>query len=269
MLLGAYLLTGPHSNGIGTFRVPAGYIQDDLGWDRERVTETLSELSAKGFCKVFGKVVHIPKFLRWNPIANGNVAKARQAEFESVPSDQAKQAAARAMLDFGNHWADGFRNRLETLSKRYAEQEPTQPNPTQPNPTREEGRAADAASPPQKKQATSTGSGKNQVPRPDFIDEQVWSDFLAHRRQKKAKLTPTAWKQIEKEIRAGIESGHGANDMLAEAMAAGWQGFKLEWYENRIARAPARGSNESPAERAAREAVEYRKRQQPSAGGVQ
>ena len=127
---------------------------------------------------------------------------------------------------------------------------------------RDVDRAAEAASPPKTKPAASTGSGKNQVPRPDFIDEQVWSDFLAHRRQKKAKLTPTAWTRIEQEVRAGIEAGHDANDMLAEAMAAGWQGFKLEWYENRIRKAPAGGGNESPAERAAREAVEYRRRQE-------
>ena len=136
MLLGAYLMTGPHSNGIGTYRLPDGYIQDDLGWTSERVSKGFAELSQKGFCNRFGKVVHIPKFLRWNPISNSNVAKARQKEFESLPSDEAKQSAAPAMLEFGDHWAKGFETLLQTLSKRYAEQEPTQTNP-EPEPTRE------------------------------------------------------------------------------------------------------------------------------------
>lgn len=132
MILGAYLLTGPHSNGIGCYRLPDGYISDDLGWVPERVTQTLSELFRKGFCNRFGTVVLIPKFLRWNPISNANVAKAREQEFEAIPNEAAKSAAALALLEFGNHWGNGFRNRLETLSKGFAKQNPTQPNPTLP-----------------------------------------------------------------------------------------------------------------------------------------
>ncbi|TQE95907.1 MAG: hypothetical protein FKY71_16925 [Spiribacter salinus] len=75
---------------------------------------------------------------------------------------------------------------------------------------------------------------KNEVQRPNDIDEQVWSDFLAHRRQKRAKLTPTAWKPIRNQLDMGVEQGHEPNAMLAEAMSAGWQGFKFEWYLNRI-----------------------------------
>lgn len=133
MVLGAYLLTGPHSNGIGCYRLPNGYVCDDLGWDSERVSKGFAELFGKGFCNRFGTVVLIPKFLRWNPISNGNVAKARAQEFEAIPNEEAKQAAALALLTFGNHWGNPFRNRLETLSKGYAKQNPTQPNPTQPD----------------------------------------------------------------------------------------------------------------------------------------
>jgi len=75
---------------------------------------------------------------------------------------------------------------------------------------------------------------KNEVSRPDDIDEQTWSDFLAHRRQKKAKLTPTAWKAIRKQLDIGAAKGHDPNDMLAVAMAAGWQGFEFEWFANRV-----------------------------------
>lgn len=137
MLLAVYLMTGPHSNGVGAYRLPEGYIQDDLGWVSERVKETLSELLRKGFCERFGTVIVMPKFLRWNPISNGNVAKARAAEFEAIPSDAAKVSAARALLTYGNHWEKGFANRLETLSKGYANQNPTQPNPEPTQPERE------------------------------------------------------------------------------------------------------------------------------------
>ena len=36
-LLSLYLLTGPHSNILGCFRLPIGYVSDDLGWGFERV----------------------------------------------------------------------------------------------------------------------------------------------------------------------------------------------------------------------------------------
>lgn len=130
MLLAAYLMTGPKSNGIGCYRLTDGAVMDDLRWTRERVEQTFSELFGKGFCNRFGTVVLMPKFLRWNAISNGNVAKARAQEFEAIPNDEAKTAAALALLTFGNHWEKGFINRLETLSKGYAKQERTQPNPT-------------------------------------------------------------------------------------------------------------------------------------------
>ncbi len=93
---------------------------------------------------------------------------------------------------------------------------------------------------------------KNDVQKPDDIDEQVWSDFLAHRRQKKAKLTPTAWKAIRKQLDIGADKGHDPNDMLAVAMAAGWQGFEFDWYLNRIGK---KGG-------VAQQAVEYRRQRQ-------
>lgn len=146
-LLGCYILTGPHSNGIGCYRLSDGYIADDLGWESERVRETLSELFRHGFCERFGTVLFIPGFLDWNAIANPNVAKARAAEFETIPNADAKRAAARALLEFGSHWDNGFRSRLETLSKGYAEQKPTQTNPTQTNESPDGDSSPPSASP--------------------------------------------------------------------------------------------------------------------------
>jgi len=72
------------------------------------------------------------------------------------------------------------------------------------------------------------------VNRPDWIEDQIWTDWL---RTRKAPLTPTAWDRIRPELERGIEAGYSANDMLAEAIEAGWRGFRLDWYENRIKRA--------------------------------
>lgn len=137
-LLALYLLTGPHSNGIGCFRLPDGYVTGDLGWSSETVSKGFDELSGKGFAYRLDGVVFIPNFMRWNKVANENVAKARFSEFEALPKGEAKTRVARAMLAFCAHWTPEIKHVLETVtetvSEGYAKQNPTQPNPdiTQP-----------------------------------------------------------------------------------------------------------------------------------------
>lgn len=114
-LLAIYLLTGPHSNGIGCYRCPDGYIMADLGWSQETVSEGFAELSRNGFAYRFEGVVCVPNFLRWNKIANGNVAKARLGEFWALPKGQAKTLAARALLTFCGFLSDDDRDALETV----------------------------------------------------------------------------------------------------------------------------------------------------------
>lgn len=132
-LLALYLLTGPHSNGLGCYRMPDGYLMADLGWNAETIAERFAELSRKGFAYRFDGVVFLPNFLRWNSIANPNVASARFKEFESLPKGEAKSRLARAMLDFSNHWANGSRKVLETVAATVRQTvTQTEPNHTQP-----------------------------------------------------------------------------------------------------------------------------------------
>ena len=132
-LLALYLLTGPHSNGVGCFRLPNGYVMADLGWTTQAVEKGFEELSANGFANRFDNVVFMPNFLRWNRIANNNIAKARLTELEALPKGTAKALAARALLDFCEHWDGAQETVLETvcqtLPEGYANQNPTQPNP--------------------------------------------------------------------------------------------------------------------------------------------
>jgi hypothetical protein len=86
-LMGAYLLTCPHSNAIGCFRLPVGYVSEDLQWDADSVHEALAELAAVGFiCRdeASGWVL-IRKFLDHNTIENANVGKACMRMVDAVP----------------------------------------------------------------------------------------------------------------------------------------------------------------------------------------
>ena len=138
-LLACYLMTGPYTNGLGCFRCTDGNLTDDFGWSSETVSETLSELSRIGFAYRLGKVLFLPNFLRWNPVANPKVAIARIKELETLPTHQAKALAARALLGFCGHLTDSQKTVLQTLSETVSEtvlqtlskQNPTLPNPTQ------------------------------------------------------------------------------------------------------------------------------------------
>jgi hypothetical protein len=132
-LLATYLLTGPHSNGLGCFRVPNGYLSGDLGWDQKTISKGFAELFEIGFamrCEQSSYVL-IPKYLHWNPIANANVAKAREKEFAQIPKTiSIYSELCKSILDYGNY----LDNRFETVLERYTKQDPTQ---TQPNPTQD------------------------------------------------------------------------------------------------------------------------------------
>ena len=77
-LLFLYLITCPHRNIIGFYRLPKKYIAADLGWNVERVSKvlgTLCEADLIGYDEA-ASIVLVRKFLRHNPIENPNMEKA-------------------------------------------------------------------------------------------------------------------------------------------------------------------------------------------------
>lgn len=73
-LLALYLLTGQHTNMIGCFRLPDGYVSEDLARTPERVSKGFDELSANGFATrdSSSKWVLIRNFLTRNSVENPN-----------------------------------------------------------------------------------------------------------------------------------------------------------------------------------------------------
>jgi len=67
------------------------------------------------------------------------------------------------------------------------------------------------------------------VKRPDDVDQDVWDDFLAIRKAKRAVLTQTALDGIQRE--AG-KAGWSLNDAIRETVSRGWQSFKADWVAN-------------------------------------
>jgi hypothetical protein len=117
-LLATYLFTGPHSNMIGCFRLPAGYIIEDLNWDTLKVKEAFQELSESNFItrdEVTGWLL-INNFLKWNPIQNPKQAKGVQKLFDAIPSkSHLIKSVIHSLLSFGKYFEAGFVDRLYTL----------------------------------------------------------------------------------------------------------------------------------------------------------
>lgn len=119
-MLALYLLTGPHTNQIGCFRLPDGYVMEDLGWTAERVSEGFQQLFQKGFATRDddSKWVVIHKFLRWNEIENPNQAKAAVRLFDAVPNGSwVKPMLARALRDFSPRFPVEVWKPFETLDE--------------------------------------------------------------------------------------------------------------------------------------------------------
>jgi uncharacterized phage protein (TIGR02220 family) len=128
-LLALYLLTGPHTNMLGCFRVPVGYVAEDLQWGSETVLKRLGELFEKGFIthdKASGWLL-IHNFLKWNPIENPNQGKSIKKLFEQIPQTSLVFPLVINLLHRNNKYLDKeFQNRLETLSQPFRNQEQNQ-----------------------------------------------------------------------------------------------------------------------------------------------
>jgi len=76
-LLALYCLTGEHSNAIGCFRLPLGYIETDLRWNKDNAQAALATLVETGFA-LYDEETHyllMPNYLEHNPIENSRVGK--------------------------------------------------------------------------------------------------------------------------------------------------------------------------------------------------
>lgn len=117
-LLACYLLSGPHSNSIGCFRLPLGYVAEDLKWPLETVTETVTETVSKGFIERCEKtsLVRICNWWKHNTIENSNVGKNAAVLIEALPQDSDVFTNFISSLEpLRERFAEGF---LERFAKR-------------------------------------------------------------------------------------------------------------------------------------------------------
>jgi hypothetical protein len=95
--------------------------------------------------------------------------------------------------------------------------------------------APHCAAPPRIKKSSAT-----QIEKPSGVSEQVWDDFIALRKAKRAPLSATALASIAKEAE---KAAMHIEEALTECVTRGWQSFKAEWMKPKTTTKPERFSN--------------------------
>jgi len=72
---------------------------------------------------------------------------------------------------------------------------------------------------------------------PDFVEQQVWNDFLSIRKAKKSPMTETALRGIEREAK---KAGWSLEKAISECVTRGWQSFKAEWVKEKLTQSEQR-----------------------------
>jgi len=79
-----------------------------------------------------------------------------------------------------------------------------------------------------------------QIEKPSGVSEQVWNDFIALRKAKRAPLSATALSVIAKEAE---KAAMHIEEALTECVTRGWQSFKAEWMKPKTTAKPERFAN--------------------------
>jgi hypothetical protein len=214
--LALYLLTSPHTTLIGAFRLPDGYVCEDLQWTVERVSKGFAELFEKGFanrCETT-KWVWIRKFLEWNPPENPNQWKSARKLASQVPDECAWNADfQRVFARAAGDPEPAPRNPSETVCKPFRNQEQEQ----------EQEQDITPPTPPSwgsaRARATSAGADSTPV---KGLDTQAWERWFSYRKQIRRPLKPASIPAAQRALAAfGVDQAA----VVEQSIANGWQGL--------------------------------------------
>jgi len=81
---------------------------------------------------------------------------------------------------------------------------------------------------------------KKEIQKPHDVSNQVWIDFLDHRKKKKASVSETVISRFRDEAK---KIGWTLEQAMIESAAQGWQGFKSDWVKNNATKGIQNGKN--------------------------
>ena len=122
-MLFIYLISSPHSNMLGYYRLPLAYAATDIGWDLETTTKALDQLIEHQLISYdrAEAIILVRNYLKYNPIQNDNQAKGAIRVAQEVQSEN----LVPDLLECVNYYASAYYQRFvsslgdkkETLAK--------------------------------------------------------------------------------------------------------------------------------------------------------
>jgi len=67
---------------------------------------------------------------------------------------------------------------------------------------------------------------------PDYIDPAIWADFVEHRKMIKKPINDSTLRYMIPDIMKAHDNGWDVNELIAKALAGGWQGFVFDEQRN-------------------------------------
>jgi hypothetical protein len=127
-LLALYMLTGPHSNSLGCFRLPPSYVSADLCWSLAAASKAIRALEKIDFAYFDNDTswLFLPRHLHWNKIENPNQGKNLASLFDLVPPGVwFYSELMKAILEQPKYLPEGFCERLQKgFGEPFRNQEP-------------------------------------------------------------------------------------------------------------------------------------------------
>lgn len=107
-LLYLYILTCPHSNMAGYYRLPKEYIMADLKLSPEGLHKPFTKLLQEGLIKYCEKssVILIPNYYKYNPIQNKNQAKGAAKKTCELPRNSLVEDYEKAVNAYAASYAE-------------------------------------------------------------------------------------------------------------------------------------------------------------------
>ncbi len=84
---------------------------------------------------------------------------------------------------------------------------------------------------------------------PLFMNQEDWNYILAHRKKYKGQNTERALKTVIKELKLTFYSNINLTKAIDEFSTTTWTGYKHEWIENRLRKAPKPSQNFTPRQK--------------------
>jgi len=124
-ILALYLLTCEHRELEGLYRLPRGYVCEDLGWSSQRLAKPFTELLQCGFIEYDEDtcVILLRKALKYQRPENPNQVKHALAKIEGLPDTP----LIAGLLDAAERFAEPF---AQQLRQRFGEGYAKPPAPT-------------------------------------------------------------------------------------------------------------------------------------------